>query len=450
MSTIIRGIKNTFRNGIRTIGIAIILAVSLSLGFSMLLANKAVAERGAQLRQTIGANMMAFPAGSSGGLESGRPFTEKEVEKIKNVANVKHVHKLRGFVIQAPQDAKKAKETSSNIESFSQSSDLEKPPTTNLRSAVDPSKEKPPFNKFPIPPISAMGLEGNIDPEGKRIVATKGRFLRPQDTLSAVVGKELAEKNKLKVGSSFTIKDKRFTVVGIFDSGTLYTNNAVVIPFKTAQQLLDKKNEIPQVIVEAASIEALTTVKEAITAALGKDRVDMMPLRPEAVQLVESLKAIESISLATLIVSLGAALITILTAMLLVVRERAKEIGILKALGGTNTKIVTQFLTEATVLTMLSALMAIVFAALSSNTILKGILDSRISSQANEQMGGVQAIGGPAAFNPTELVANLSTVLDWHFVLLGLGIALGIALIGTALPAFIIAKVRPAQIMRGN
>ena len=67
MSAIVRGIKNTFRSGVRTVGIATILAVSLSLGFSMLLANKAVSERGNQLRQTIGANMTVFPAGSAGG-----------------------------------------------------------------------------------------------------------------------------------------------------------------------------------------------------------------------------------------------------------------------------------------------------------------------------------------------------------------------------------------------
>ena len=185
-------------------------------------------------------------------------------------------------------------------------------------------------------------------------------------------------------------------------------------------------------------------------AALGKDRVDIMPLRPESVQLVETLKGIESISFVTLVVSLGAALVTILMAMLLVVRERAKEIGILKALGGTNTKIVMQFLTESAMLTCLGAIIGIGFAALSSNAILRGILDARLSSPNSDQMGSVQAVGAPATASPQELVANLGTVLDGQFILIGFGIALGIALLGTALPAFVIAKVRPAQIMRGN
>lgn len=449
MSAIVRGIKNTFRSGIRTVGIATILAVSLSLGFSMLLANKAVSERGNQLRQTIGANMTAYPAGSSGDLESGRPFTPEEVEKIKHAPGVKNVYKTLGFVIQDPKEVEANKNTPGNGQIFETSNSGEAPPT-NLQSAVDPSKEKPPFNKFPTPPISAMGLESNVDVDGKNITPTTGRFLLPEDTLSAVVGKDLAEKNKLGVGSTFTIKDKQFVVVGIFDRGTLYTNNSVIIPFKTAQQLLNKKDETPHVIVEAANIEAMAKTKEAIIAALGKDRVDIMPLRPEAVQLVENLKGIEGISFVTLVVSLGAALVTILMAMLLVVRERAKEIGIMKALGGTNVKIITQFLTEATMLTCLSAVIGIAFAALSSNAILRGIIDARVSSPGTDQMGSVQAVGAPAALNPQELVTNLSTVLDLQFVLIGFGIALGIALVGTALPAFIIAKVRPAQLMRGN
>lgn len=449
MSAIVRGIKNTFRSGARTVGIATILAVSLSLGFSMLLANRAVSERGNQLRQTIGANMTLFPAGSSQGLEAGRPFTPEEIEKIKAIPQVKKVHKTLGFAIQDPAEVSKEKRGGNQ---FIESSGMENLPTTNLRSAVDPSKEKPPFNQFPTPPISVTGLESNVDVDGKKIIPTTGRFLQSDDTLSAVVGKDLADKNKLIVGSSFTIKDKQFKVVGIFDSGTLYGNNFVAIPFQTAQQLLDKKDETPHVLVEATSIEVMAQAKEAIISALGNGRVDILPIRPEAVQLVENLKGIERISFVTLVASLAAALVTILMAMLLVVRERAKEIGILKALGGTNAKIVAQFLTEATMLTSLSALIGIVFAALSSNAILRSILDARVQSANPEFAGGavVQAVGGPATVGPKELVANLSTVLDWQFILLGLGISLGIALIGTALPAYIIAKVRPAQIMRGN
>ena len=144
----------------------------------------------------------------------------------------------------------------------------------------------------------------------------------------------------------------------------------------------------------------------------------------------------------------------LLLTMVLVVRERKKEIGTLKALGATNVKVVNQFVSEALTLTLISTLIGMGVAALTSNSILQGLVSAQVqdgSQNPGMASGGmVQQIGGPAAPSTQELVQGISALIDWQFILLGFGIAIVIALLAAAIPAFVIAKVRPAQVLRSN
>ena len=49
-----------------------------------------------------------------------------------------------------------------------------------------------------------------------------------------------------------------------------------------------------------------------------------------------------------------------------------------------------------------------------------------------------------------DLLRNLQASAGWETLLQGLGAALFIALVGSALPALLIAKVRPAEVMRAE
>ena len=64
-------------------------------------------------------------------------------------------------------------------------------------------------------------------------------------------------------------------------------------------------------------------------------------------------------------------------------------------------------------------------------------------------MGGSKALNTVPQSVQT-LAEQITTLVDWQFLAYGLGIVMLLALAGTAIPAFLIAKVRPAQIMRGD
>lgn len=458
MGVITRGIKNTFRNKIRTASFSVIIAISLGLAFSMSLANKAVDESNKKLRNDVGANLLVFPIGS---LDSEPSFTNADADKIAKLPSVKQVIKTGAIVVQHPGEVEKNKEIDKQnsarkdkkIETFSSSSEGFNLPSTSLRSAIDEKELNKSPNPLPftptIPGVVVEGSTANTDARGNKIKPTEGNPLDANKPYEVLVGKTLAEKNNLKIGSTFTVKDKTFKVAGIFDAGVVFENNRVIAPFATVDALNGNKDKLSSLLVAAWSLETLDTTKKDILKAMN-DRADVQPVQQEAMQVAAGLQSIASISFITLVVALIAAGLIILLTMLLVVRERTKEIGVLKAIGATNFKIVSQFMAEAMVLNIIGAIIGLAIAALASNILLDTLIASNIRAESAIAQG-VSSLTPEQPINAAQqLVQNITTFVDWQFIAFGLAVALGISLVATIIPAFLIAKVRPAQIMRGD
>jgi putative ABC transport system permease protein len=141
------------------------------------------------------------------------------------------------------------------------------------------------------------------------------------------------------------------------------------------------------------------------------------------------------------------------------VRERRREIGVLKAIGSSNIKIVSQFTVESLVLTLLSSIIGMALGFAFSNPVLKVLVTNSESSTTAGQGGGGQfarGAGGLAARFGGGISSAGNTLRDIHagvglnVILYGLLAAVVIAIIGSAIPSFFIAKVRPAEVMRAE
>lgn len=457
MGVITRGIKNTFRNKTRTMSFSVIIAISLGLAFSMLLANKAVNESNRKLRDDVGASLLIFPQGA---LNGEATFTNADADKLAKLPSVKQVIKTTAIVAQHAEEVEKNKqidkknsEKKNKSLEISSSNDGAALPNTSLRSAIDEqalSKMPNPLQMTPtIPGVSIEGSTANIDAQGNKIKPIEGKLLDMNKLDEVLVGKPLAEKNNLKIGGTFTVKNKTLKVVGIFDTGAIFENNRVIAPFDTVYALNDSKAKMPSLLVAAQSLESLDITKKDILKAMN-DSIDVQPMQQEAVQVAAGLNSIANISFITLIVALIAAGFIILLTMLLVVRERTKEIGTLKAIGATNFKIVCQFMVEAVVLNIIGAVFGLVMAALASNMLLGTLIAGNVRSEESTMPGVSSLVPEQPVHAAQQLAHNITTFVDWQFIAFGLIVSLSIALIATLIPAFLVAKVRPAQIMRGD
>lgn len=469
MSVVVRGAKNAFRNGLRTAAVVLILAISIGLSLSMLVANKAVEGRIADLKKQVDRTILVNPAGSRGMEGGGEPLTNDDLAKVKQATHVESASAFLNVMLQTQTEG----DENSNFMIKMRGVNGKEPGKTNLESSIDAGTLGKRFNatsddeNMPAPklPIRGLATNGVYDASGKRFNLTDGRLLTDADNNSynAVVGKNLAEKNSLKVGSTFTAYDKTFTVVGIVDQGTEFENDLIIFPLGTMQTLTELNNEISAIVARADSIETLETAVSNIKNALGEDKADVTVTQQNIQDAITSLKSVQNISIIGFVTALAAAALIVLMVMFVIVRERKREIGVLKAIGGSNRSIVSQFVVEAVVLVAIGGVLGLGTAFLSSGAIANALVSNNVQSSESTETddsgpiagGGKQVvqIGGSGKNlqeNTSELVGEVTTSIGASTLLYGFLGMLAIAVAGSAIPAWLIAKVRPAEVLRGE
>lgn len=447
MGVLSRGTRNAFRNGIRTISITAILALSIAMSLIMLLSLKTVDTKIASVKSSIGNTITVSPAGVRGFEGGGTLLTDQNAVDVKNLPNVTQV-------VSALSDR------------------LTNGTNTNLTSAIDAgsfgnrqrqqsagnsgSTSNTPARTFTMPVV--VSGTNNLDSLASLSVSslniTSGaKFDANSSDNIAMIGTALATKNNLAVDSTFQAYSKDIKIVGIFDAGNNFANAQVVMPIKTLQNISTQSGQVNSLIVTADSVDNMSAVTEAIKTKLG-DTADVVSAQDQSQNAITPLENIKTISLYSLIGSLVAGSIIIFLTMVMIVRERRREIGVLKAIGSSNANIATQFVFESLILTLMSSAVGIILGFIFSNPVLK-ILVSNSQSTTQE---GVRTIGGGGAGaaiarfggGAQNALRDIRAVVGWEIILYGLGAAIIIAIIGSVVPSFLISKIRPAEVMRNE
>ncbi|MBS7230078.1 ABC transporter permease [Flavobacterium psychroterrae] len=212
----------------------------------------------------------------------------------------------------------------------------------------------------------------------------KGRFINQQDINErrkiAVIGKgvisELYGKEEEAIGTYVKINGINFMVVGVYNSKQTGGNaeqeqKNIFIPFTTFQQSFNYGDKVGWMALTAKDEISITDLKPKILELI-KALHSINPKDDRAVgnfDLYEQFNKVQSLFsilqiiayfVGTLVLISG--VIGISNIMLIVVKERTKEIGIRRALGATPAAIRSQILLEAMFLTIISGMLGIAVA----------------------------------------------------------------------------------------
>lgn len=260
----------------------------------------------------------------------------------------------------------------------------------------------------------------------------EGRFISEKNVQNreriAVVGKTVVKNlfaGEDPVGKEIRVKNIPFRVIGVLESkgnGTMGNDqdDAIFIPYTTAMERVEGVDYLRMVYVVAKDESGIDRLQSDIENLL---RVRHGIKDPELdnfnIQNMKSIMDTMEQTTGTLTLFLGAVAaislvvggIGIMNIMLVSVTERTREIGIRKALGATYNVIVTQFLIEAVVISL---------------------------------MGGIIGIAlGIGASHLIGTLSGMSTVISIPTIILSFGFSMAIGLVFGIYPARKAAKLNP-------
>ncbi len=267
-----------------------------------------------------------------------------------------------------------------------------------------------------VPGARFFFLVGLSDEEFALQSLTEERFCGAE---SVLLGNRLAERLELKAGDSLEIEGFSYELAGTFVTGKPLYDNAAVLPLPTMQERFRGGADVANFLA--------VKVAEGVDPAVVADAVEKANPGISVVRTLEDLskvdQGLERMQMWSVVISVVATVIGLLfvmLAMIMVVFERVREVGILRAVGWTQSRIVLIVLIEAMLLSIVGV-----------------------------------AVGVPTGLLGVELISwltDLGTFIEPEYELAlylkALMVALLAAGIGGIYPAWRAARLRPVEAIR--
>ncbi|MBG0562302.1 ABC transporter permease [Actinoplanes aureus] len=225
-----------------------------------------------------------------------------------------------------------------------------------------------------------------------------------------VIGQTVAEElfpGTDPIDEQVTVGGALFTIIGVLDqkssTGFQDSNDTAVAPLTAVQQVLTGYGALTSIIVEAAAPDRVDAVQGQVSTILDQklDVSSSSSSTPYRIQNASSLLETQTETAETFTTLLGAvAAISLLVGgigitniMLVTVTERTREIGIRKALGAPRRVVLTQFLIEATLLSVIGGALGVAAALIGSRFEIVGVKPVIMPSSIGLAVGVSIAIG---------------------------------------------------------
>lgn len=274
---------------------------------------------------------------------------------------------------------------------------------------------------------------GSQMPEAFQMIIKSGRFLPDDDPTAprafAVLGSKLKQElfdDLNPLGQRITVGGNRFSIIGVMASkGNVLgfdMDDTVYIPASRALSLFnrDTLHEVDLLYDDKTSVESVVAgIKKMLAERHGKEDVTITT-QQQMLEVLGSVLNVLTFAVGAIGgISLLVGAIGIVTIMTISVNERIGEIGLIRALGGKRSQVLSLFLGEAIVLSA---------------------------------VGGLAGLGlGIGISQLLHLgLPELPVHISWNFVILAEVIAISIGLIAGVLPARRAARLDPVEALRAE
>jgi putative ABC transport system permease protein len=280
---------------------------------------------------------------------------------------------------------------------------------------------------------------------------TGGRNLQAGDSGVVLLSENNTKFFGVGVGNTVPILGQTFEVVGVHGSSGVEDRTTLYMNLSDAQALTNNTGYITSLEVFASSSSVVTDLATAISSLHPELSVVTAQQQLEQLQAMQSnyetslqnaestLNQTQTTAFEEIVVAVAATSLIVLFVMLYTVRERTKEIGTLKAIGFSNWTVMSQFILEGVMLSMIAGVVGIAIASVAAPT-----LSSLLLPSVNPFGGYVRLGANGGAPNSSAAAVAISPQL----MLLAFGAAALLGALGSLYPAWRASRTRPAEAMR--
>ena len=420
MRMIVLGLRNLFRSKLRLAVVVILIAVPFFLLLVMKAIGDGIQSQTEVLKRDVNTLLQLRARGSMGHVNmvgQDRILPQNILEKVRQIEHVEHVEPY--LLAMAPITE----------------------PNFVMHVGLEPSAVKR---------LESHGEAGN-----PRIIA--GRDFTPDDAGKdvAIIGQGYARwagitPDAIESGRATFVVDptrthpvifamdrpkRKLTIIGMYASGYIFGDLQLFIPMDTFRDIYGINQGISWVFVRVDSVDNVASVTKRLQEVVG-DVADILAPKGAAVFTATTSRTVTRLATGGAALAVVLMTIVIFFVTLMQVRERSREIGTLKAIGASDGGVTVEVLTEATALTILGGLLALIFFKILGETI----------------SGPVFAFGItpflPSHYQP--LVQSLS--IGNQISASGLGVLVSVAFlasaIGSAYGLWQVVKLSPLEAMK--
>jgi lipoprotein-releasing system permease protein len=303
------------------------------------------------------------------------------------------------------------------------------------------------------------GIARGITPEGLQdlptvsghVVAGRLADLTGDDTIA--IGGGLANQFGLSVGSQITLilpqgkptiigtipSIQSFKVIAIFQTGMQqYDSSFVFLPLGAAQTLFQQPDAATQIQVFVTDPDHDDAVKRSIANVLPNVPLNIQDWRQNNDSFLAAVTVEGNVMFLILTLIILVAAFNVISSLIMMVKDKAKDIAILRTMGASQGAVMRIFLMCGASVGVLGTLigfgLGVVFCA-----------------YINEIRLFVQRITGTPLFDPTVYyLESLPAKLDWHQVMEVVLMSLALSLLATIYPSWRAARIDPIEALRSE
>jgi putative ABC transport system permease protein len=234
-----------------------------------------------------------------------------------------------------------------------------------------------------------------------------------------IIGKTAAENLNKTFGDTINLFGKEFKITGTFETGNFLTDGGIYMSLSTLQNLTSNQNKVSNILVKVKENANVTDVSKTIEDAYPNE-LSTTTAADLTGRINQGLSFIDTASWAISILAIVIGGVGVVNTMIMSVYERTREIGVLKAVGWKDRRILGMILGESIVLTLIAAVVGTVVAIIGVEVLLT-----------------YSSVGG---------VIKPSFSLD--IFLRGFGIAFLVGIVGGLYPAYRASRLAPTEALR--